>query len=128
MSYLLPPFYTMRMWCITGPDQVVIMNGGSLKARCDFAWSHFARECSEWYETCFRAKEEKDMTDLIASLEIFRRYADNDCPTRCVQNVMFVHGVFDVSAEDARALHELGWESDDDPNHGVWRSYRFGSA
>lgn len=68
------------------------------------------------------------MDDLIAALQIFRKYKNEKWPTHCEHDVMYIMSVTkaEVSEEDATELSRLGfdWSESDD----CWISYRFGSA
>lgn len=68
------------------------------------------------------------MDDLIAALQIFRKYKNEQWPTNCSHDVLAIMGVThsEVSLEDQKTLKKLGfrWSSEDD----CWVSYRFGSA
>lgn len=67
------------------------------------------------------------MDDLIAALQIFRKYTNSRWPTHCEHDVMMV-GVNpeDVTAEDKQKLKELGFSESDE--YEVFVSFRFGSA
>ena len=69
------------------------------------------------------------MDDLIAALQIFRKYANKDHPTHCEHDVLIVVGITEdeVSEEDKAKLEELGgfsWNTEYDG----WSSFRYGSA
>lgn len=68
------------------------------------------------------------MDKLIEALTIFKKYANNDYPTHCEHDVLYVVGIEkdDVSKEDTKKLNELGfaWDSDVD----CWGSFLYGSA
>jgi hypothetical protein len=66
------------------------------------------------------------MKDLIEALTIFAKYSDDQHPTHCDHDVMYV-GVdpADVSDEDKDRLEELSFLPDE--GHGSFKSFRFGS-
>ena len=68
------------------------------------------------------------MDDLIEALTIFRKYKNEDNPTHCNHDELWIMGVGkdDLTDEDHKRVSELGfhWSSNDD----VWKSFRFGSA
>jgi hypothetical protein len=66
------------------------------------------------------------MKDLIEALTIFLKYKNEQWPTHCEHDVLYVVGIgFDeVSEEDRKRLDELGFIGDEDG----WNSFRFGSA
>ena len=68
------------------------------------------------------------MDDLIAALQIFRKYTDSHYPTQCILDTLLV--MVDpeiVSDEDKATLEELGFFVDDErPDR--FMSLRFGSA
>lgn len=67
------------------------------------------------------------MDDLIAALQIFRKYANEPCPTHCEHDVMYVVGMEDiqVSETDLKELERLGFHYSDGEG---FQSFRFGSA
>jgi len=66
------------------------------------------------------------MEDLIEALTIFLKYKNEDYPTHCEHDVLWIMGVGydEVSEEDRKRLDELGFFWSDDG----WQSFRFGSA
>ena len=68
------------------------------------------------------------MDKLIQALQIFMKYKNEQWPTHCEHDVMYVVGISEeeVSKEDKLKLDELGfiWSKSDD----CWISFRFGSA
>jgi len=66
------------------------------------------------------------MDDLIAALQIFRKYGNFKYPTYCGIDVLYVSIDFHyVTEEDRIRLYELGFFIDLDRGH--FASYRFGS-
>jgi hypothetical protein len=66
------------------------------------------------------------MKKLIAALTIFAKYTDDEFPTHCEHDVLYVVvNPDDVSEEDIAALDILGFFPSDD---GIFMSYRFGSC
>lgn len=69
------------------------------------------------------------MDQLIEALTIFRKYKNEQYPTHCEHDVLWIMGVTkdEVSNEDRDRLAELGffWS---DSDGGAWKSFRFGSA
>lgn len=68
------------------------------------------------------------MDDLIAALQIFRKYANERWPTTCEHDVMTIIGVdpSKVSDEDKTELDRLGFFVNEDEE--CFQSFRFGSA
>lgn len=68
------------------------------------------------------------MDDLIRALQIFLKYKNEEYPTCCGHDTLYVVGVSfsEVSAEDVLALEALGFNWAEDT--GAWYSDRFGSA
>lgn len=66
------------------------------------------------------------MKDLIEALTIFAKYKNNENPTHCEHDVLYVVGITkeEVSEEDRARLDVLGFFYSNDG----WKSYRFGSA
>jgi hypothetical protein len=66
------------------------------------------------------------MKDLIEALTIFLKYKDEERPTHCEHDVLYIMGVEEdeVSEEDKKRLDELGFHFGDD----CWESYKYGSA
>lgn len=68
------------------------------------------------------------MKDLIEALTIFLKYKDEQWPTHCEHDVLYIIGVThdEVSVEDRARLEQLGfhWAENDES----WQSFRFGSA
>lgn len=69
------------------------------------------------------------MDDLIEALTIFRKYKNEQFPTHCEHDVMWIMGVTndEVSDADRERLGTLGffWS---DSDGGAWKSFKFGSA
>ncbi len=67
------------------------------------------------------------MDKLIEALQIFLKYKNEDYPTHCEHDTLYIMGVniTDVSEEDHKRLGELGffWGEDD-----CYKSFRYGSA
>jgi len=68
------------------------------------------------------------MEKLIKALQIFLKYKNNEWPTHCEHDVLYVTGITEeeVSEEDRKELDALGfiWSESDDS----WISYKFGSS
>ena len=68
------------------------------------------------------------MEQLIEALQIFLKYKNEQFPTHCEHDVMYVVGIEEdaVSLEDTAKLKELGffWSEDDNS----FKSFRYGSA
>lgn len=67
------------------------------------------------------------MTQLIEALQIFLKYADEDYPTGCEHDVLYVYVDPDVvTQEDVEKLEELGFS----PAQfgGAFESTKYGSA
>jgi len=66
------------------------------------------------------------LDELIAALQIFRKYGNPAYPTHCEHDVMMICGIEpdDVSDADKAALDDMGFLVCGDGFH----SYRFGSA
>lgn len=68
------------------------------------------------------------MKDLIEALQIFLKYKNEEWPTNCLHDELWIMAVGkeEVSPEDQARLDELGflWDEGDE----VWKSFRFGSA
>ena len=66
------------------------------------------------------------MKDLIEALTIFLKYKDEEYPTHCGYDVLYIMGVEEdeVSEEDKKRLDELGFHFGED----CWESYKYGSA
>lgn len=70
------------------------------------------------------------MDDLIEALTIIRKYENNQFPTSCDHDVLYVAldtEEHPVSKEDLKRLNELGFFPDDE-NGGGFMSYTFGSC
>ena len=65
------------------------------------------------------------MRDLIEALQIFLKYKNNEWPTHCEHDELFIIGVGEVSEEDAAKLDKLGFFRNDVDG---WSSFKFGSA
>jgi hypothetical protein len=69
------------------------------------------------------------MKNLIEALTIFLKYRDEQWPTHCEHDVLYIMGVTkdEVSQDDQKRLDELGflWSTNEG---GCWISYRYGSA
>jgi hypothetical protein len=69
------------------------------------------------------------MEQLIEALQIFLKYKNENYPTHCEHDTLYIMGVEkdDVSPEDVNRLEELGffWSEEDD---GVFMSFKYGSA
>ena len=71
------------------------------------------------------------MKDLIEALTIFLKYKNEQWPTHCEHDVLYVMGVTEeeVSEEDKKRLGELGFIFAKDSDAGpTWLSFRYGSA
>ena len=68
------------------------------------------------------------MDKLIEALQIFMKYKNEDYPTHCEHDVLYVVGISEdkVSIEDKTKLQELGFIWMDE--YGSFGSYKFGSA
>ena len=68
------------------------------------------------------------MSDLIKALQIFLKYKDVKYPTNCRDDVLEIMDIneSDISADDIKALDDLGFYWDDDNE--VFYSFKFGSA
>lgn len=67
------------------------------------------------------------MKDLIEALQIFLKYENQQWPTGCEHDVMYVYiKPEDVSEQDIVRLEDLGFGVDVDLE--CFRSYRFGSS
>lgn len=68
------------------------------------------------------------MKDLIEALTIFMKYKNDENPTHCSHDQLWIMAVTrdEVSAEDVARLDDLGffWSESDE----AWISFRFGSA
>lgn len=66
------------------------------------------------------------MDKLIEALQIFLKYKNEQWPTHCEHDVLWIMGVTEeeVSDEDKARLTELGFFWGDE----CWQSYRYGSA
>lgn len=67
------------------------------------------------------------MNDLIEALQIFAKYANNEFPTSCEHDVLYV--LVDpslVSVEDTSKLESLGFSADTAEE--CFHSFRYGSA
>ena len=67
------------------------------------------------------------MKKLIEALQIFAKYQDNEWPTHCEHDILYVVGITDeeVSEEDKTRLDELGFSYCDEDG---WISSKYGSA
>lgn len=68
------------------------------------------------------------MEDLIKALQIFLKYANEQWPTHCEHDCLYIIGVSpdQVSDEDKEELDRLGFFIDEDDD--CFKSFRFGSA
>ena len=68
------------------------------------------------------------MKNLIEALNIFLKYANEDYPTHCEHDVLWIVGVTEdqVTEEDKVRLIELGFFYSYNDNS--WQSYKYGSA
>lgn len=67
------------------------------------------------------------ISNLIAALEIFKKYGDVTYPTHCEHDVMYVGIAYDdVSVEDKAELAALGFNECGDL--GIFQSFTYGSA
>lgn len=68
------------------------------------------------------------MDDLIAALQIFRKYGNPKWPTHCEHDVLTICGISpdDVSKEDKAKLDELGFFVDEEEE--CFCSFHFGSC
>ena len=68
------------------------------------------------------------MDDLIAALNILRKYGNPNRPTGSEHDILYVYiNPEVVSTEDLQKLEELGFDPDDDLGD-CFHSYKFGSA
>jgi hypothetical protein len=69
------------------------------------------------------------MDDLIAALQILRKYGNPRNPFVCEHDTLYVVGIVPsmVTAEDVEELKRLGFFVSNDPEL-CFKSYRFGSA
>ncbi len=70
------------------------------------------------------------MDDLIAALQIFRKYGNPRNPTHCEHDVMIICGIDpeNVSDEDKIELERLGFFVNCEFGDECFQSFRFGSA
>lgn len=68
------------------------------------------------------------MSDLIAALQIFLKYKDEQFPTHCEHDVLLIMGITkeEISEEDVVKLYRLNFSWFNEFN--CWGSFRFGSA
>lgn len=68
------------------------------------------------------------MKDLIEALSIFAKYRNEQWPTHCEHDVLYIMGVTkeEVSEDDRTRLDALGFRWSDSDS--CWISFRFGSA
>ncbi len=67
------------------------------------------------------------MNDLIKAFQIFAKYTDDDHPTMCEHDIMYVNVEADiVTNEDVTLLEQLYFYVDEDNNN--FYSTRFGSC
>ena len=66
------------------------------------------------------------MKELIKALQIFAKYKNEDYPTHCEHDVLYIMGIEEdeISKEDVIELDKLGFFWGDD----CWMSFRYGSA
>ena len=68
------------------------------------------------------------MSKLVEALQIFLKYRDEEYPTHCEHDTLYIMGVTldEVSTTDQERLSVLGfkWNSRED----CWYSFRYGSA
>ena len=73
------------------------------------------------------------MKDLITALQIMNKYGNPDYPTICVHDALYItHEIKpdEVSAEDVKKLHELGFFITDEfgSDNKQFKSHKYGSA
>lgn len=67
------------------------------------------------------------MDDLIKALQIFRKYTDNQYPTACEHDVLYLNCDADlVSEEDKSELSKFGFIPSDE--FGGFMSFKYGSC
>ena len=68
------------------------------------------------------------MKKLIEALQIFAKYQDNEWPTHCEHDVLYIIGITEeeVSDEDKEKLDELGFHFSESKD--CWLSFKYGSA
>ncbi len=67
------------------------------------------------------------MEDLIKALQIFLKYKNNQYPTVCEHDTLYIVDMEDVniSEEDVATLNELGFRHSE---YDGWISHKYGSA
>lgn len=69
------------------------------------------------------------MKDLIEAFQIFAKYTDEEWPTHCEHDVMYVNvNPEKVTAEDKERLQALGFDFGSGDVEDVFYSFRFGSC
>ncbi len=68
------------------------------------------------------------MKDLIEALQILFKYMQDERPTHCEHDILYVKGPKpkDMSEDDVERLHQLSFDYDKEP--AMWLSCRFGSC
>lgn len=68
------------------------------------------------------------MEKLIEALQIFKKYQNNDFPTMCDHDILYIAGITkeEVSKEDQERLYFLNFEWEEEG--GYWYSTTYGSA
>lgn len=67
------------------------------------------------------------MKDILEAFQIFAKYSDDNYPTGCEHDIMYVYVNPEIiSLPDTERLEELGFSVNE--NDGCFVSYRFGSA
>lgn len=68
------------------------------------------------------------LDELIEALQIFRKYGNPECPSRCEHDTMYIMiSPTEVPEEDRKRLDELGFFPDYEFGD-AFKSYKFGSA
>ena len=68
------------------------------------------------------------MEKLIEALQIFKKYQNNDFPTMCEHDILYIARITkeEVSKEDQERLYFLNFEWEEEG--GYWYSTTYGSA
>lgn len=68
------------------------------------------------------------MEDLIKALQIFLKYGNEEFPTHCEHDILYVCGYnrHEMTEEDVNQLNGFGFIWDDDEEY--FLSYRYGSC
>lgn len=69
------------------------------------------------------------MKELIEALNIFLKYGDPSHPFHCEHDYLYVDIPYsEVSEEDRKRLHELGFFEDKEYGDGGFGSFKYGSC